>query len=758
MPSSAPSSAPLAPLTTLHWDAPSDALAAYLLAHTTDEAYIVGLREGAAAREGADRAWLLVGLAPTSYLIEHVTQSDHYRVCEIDPRDWRVHASPLGRDSFAVRDETVLYGSAVGGGSLRPLAQLAALEPPQRALALIKQCADAKEWDQAAEIVCAADEEIGWEGEHNQDAPTVDIEGDASRTVRAPRTLLHLWGAYVASSRAREEEAIAYMTRASEEAQDDLLTLSREEFGKHSAEMPWRLMMAMAHEAATQWTQAASVYASLASEDDVFSLQQARALERAGRASEAIDAYDQFIRARAAQDVFVLEEISKSDTEETSADPDLIAACLEAGSLMESRGALDRAARTYLLLIRHAPLYHEGYERLFSIEGKLGGSDTDEMHVWNQIASAIIGLLSPARRNQIVAHVGALPTPQEPGPIPPEFEGTLDDATHDEVIIHRGERARRALAQKWLSGLLVDAHDTGDIERHCQLVHPSTHPDLWETIQRTALCMGVTPPRCYLSHGMTGARVLGHEREPFLLLGAAHLDPAHAQYMAPRQQAFAIGAQLEHIRARHLMLTNSEFWRAFGDRALTGTAALLSFIPVGGMIGKFLDGIAGGVLTRLKSAWDNPAIARIARYAERQIQEGAAPQGVQTAYEATLARATTHAKQGVHARAEETSMVKEQLANFARCALYTADRMGLVVCDDLEDAVRAILLSSPRTAAHAALIEERGLHELLSERRDGALVYGELAMRLGELFSFALSDEHLRARQAIYTAGSSEES
>ena len=95
------------------------------------------------------------------------------------------------------------------------------------------------------------------------------------------------------------------------------------------------------------------------------------------------------------------------------------------------------------------------------------------------------------------------------------------------------------------------------------------------------------------------------------------------------------------------------------------------------------------------------------------------------------------------------TLIKEQLADFARAALYTADRFGLLACDDLTAAVHAIFRLSPRASEELPALQRYGLAHVLARRdASGALVYRELAMRLAELFTFALSDDYRRLRAA----------
>ena len=420
-----------------------------------------------------------------------------------------------------------------------------------------------------------------------------------------------------------------------------------------------------------------------------------------------------------------------------------MAACLELGELREARAEWLEAARAYLMLIRQAPFLERSYERLFALRRRL----TQEPHaeaLLGQIA-VVLRLLDPKR----AAQIEGLPGAPAPAPIPPEFAEPLGQERHDEQLVHPGEQATRSLAQRWVGSLLAEEEDTADIERHCQPVLPRTHPELAETLARIASFVERPTPRCYLSHGMTGARVLGGESDPLILMGAAHLDPEHGQYLSPRQRAFALGTQLEHIRAGHLVLTSSEFWGAFRDRALTGAVALLSLVPLGGALGKLADSWAGGLLGKLRERVDSQTVRKLIELGQSQLEGGAAHDGIQSAYEATLSQLVVLTGwRGVRTERDEASLLKEQLADFARCAMYTADRLGLLACDDLGAAVRAILLLSARTAPEIGALESGGLGSLLARRGpDGELACQELALRLGELFKFATSTEYLALRE-----------
>jgi hypothetical protein len=246
-----------------------------------------------------------------------------------------------------------------------------------------------------------------------------------------------------------------------------------------------------------------------------------------------------------------------------------------------------------------------------------------------------------------------------------------------------------------------------------------------------------------LSHNMTGVQVYGEDAsEPALmLLNAAHLDPEHPQYLTPRQMVFAFATQLEHIKAGHLMLTSSEFWGAFRDKALSGGIALLSLIPVGNALGKFADGLAGPLLDQLKRGFDNKLFASIVKYLEKQLEDGATHGQIQGAYESTIGALLLSERRASKAP-DQHSLIKEQLADFARCAMYTSDRLGLLASDSLEDAVHAIMLLSSYHG-DLAVVQRSGLRAFLERTTpDGELMHEELALRFSEIFKFALSSDY----------------
>ena len=763
----------LEPLSRRWFESPGD-LAPSIHAALPPGERLLGSRSAQPEREGVSAAWLIVSTG-YSALVEQLEDGSKRHTGFVH-QEIDIETSKLGRDRIYIVGEHLVSSSMVGRSELRRLVELASMKPVDRAIAAARESIAHQEWSEAIEILMDANARFFTDDETPEDEREEEVDGavaidfedaaahseeqraEAASRPLSPKEKVIALRARVAFARGNEPEAIGWLEELTRQRPEDDLVTSSIDGAEISAEdaFSWMLLLAIAHEDAEDHVAAASVYGHLARHQSggaIFWLQRARALQRAGETALAQDDYQQFIDAKLADDDFQLTSLLMQEVDELSeagADPNLVAACTELGDLCEARAEWARASRTYLTLIRQAPFNPRGYERLFSIAHRLEGEPHARL-LLGQVAN-LVRLLGPDRAQQIAANVGeSLPEMPLSHPQPPQLSGKLSKENHDEVVVHDGERATSSLAQRWVGDLIIDTESTRDIERHCQQVSERSHPDLATVVSRVSSFLEIPTPRLFLSHGLTGIQVLGADATPFLLLGAGHLDEDHPQYLNLRQQCFAVSSQLEHIRAGHLLLTSSEFWGAFRDRALTGAVALLSLIPLGGFLGKFADGVAGGLFGKLKGAWDNKTMKKIVEFGEKKLAEGAASDGIQSAYEATLGQ--IFAIGYLQSRKDDESLLKEQLADFARCAMYTSDRLGLLMCDDLDEAVRAILLLSPRTAAELPTLEREGLEGLLQKKaEDGSLANQELALRFGELFKFALSDDYFTLREEVFAA------
>ncbi len=663
----------------------------------------------------------------------------------------------ISRDTINLRDEPLILIPKLFSKVERELLDLALLSPELRTFQAAKILFHEELHTEASTLLHTAK---SLQTHHTDTLPELDDEVVApapetqalTHTETTPLTLtdkILIWQAKAAIAMGAQGQAIDHLVELTQNRPNDDLVLSTMELGQD--DVRWWLPIALAHEEADDMTSAAHVYQRLYElhpAHDGFLFNQAHCLDRAMHTQEAIELYTQYIEQRIREEqIFPL--IMELEEHSSHQEDYLSQACHNLGKLHESQARWLLAMESYLNAIQHRPFNLEHYRLLIRTLPYI--KDNNEAHQRICNALTLLNILSTKHYSKLKEDLDSIPSLYH-NTMPPEFLQKLTSTQHEELLTHPGENLRSNGAQKWLSGLMIDHESTRDIERHCERLSPTKHDITHRTLTALSNCLNIPTPRVYLSHGMTGIQVFGEDSSSspaLLLMGAAHIDSDHPQHLPEREMAFALGSQLEHIRAGHLVLTSSEFWGAFRDKALSGSIALLSLIPVGSALGKLADGVAAPLVDYLKKGFDNKLFQLLVGYIDKQIKDGAAHGQIQSAYEATIGALILSEKRAHDLNNQPQSLIKEELADFARCALYTADRFGLLACDDLTSAVHAILLLSTH---HTELdtIKKEGIIDLL-QRTDsqGKFTHAELAMRLSELFSFALSKQFATLRKEL---------
>ena len=716
---------------SLYIERPSDDLARWLAGELAEGEAVVGLLPTDTEAPGLKATWWLLATDRRSALVAFREGSDdggHTMLRAIPEGSVATRERKLTKERFLLDGEVVFAASRLGHGALRRLFELAVLPGPRRLLeAALDHLRDGR-LDDADALLTTADDALRMEGEVEQ--------GSLAYLSVHERVLLRR--SEVAVARGDEPQAIALLAELSAaRPQDDLLEVATRLDALDRKEMKgWWTSLAVAHEEAGDFASAARVYAQLAGANpglDAFLRSEARSLRRAGELEASAEAYDRFVAGRAARgfDPSVWREQAVS-----ADDDDFVAACLESAEILQELGRHDEAAERYLLLIRRAPFFEPAYAHLFALADRV-----PEAAFTIGQAADVLRLLRPGAT--VTIERAASPPVALPAAWTP-----VSDEDHDTRIVHPAERQTASLAQRLIGRAIREERDTRDIRHHAQQVTEASHPEVAALLTSIAALLEVEAPPVFLSHGASGVDVLGR-RDPLILLGARHLDPESPRHLAQRPLCFALATQLEHVRARHLMLTSSEFWRTFGAKSAT---TLLALLPMGDLVGKFTDNAVLRWLERARSSAQNAALKRLLDLAERRVVSGEGREGIQAAYAATLAK--LH-REAVESDDADDSLVKEGLSVFARAARYTGDRAGLLACDSLPAAVEAILRLSPAAEALAEAVGEEGLGSTVGRKNDeGELVHHELALRIGELFRFALSDDYRALRVAVApTAG-----
>lgn len=326
------------------------------------------------------------------------------------------------------------------------------------------------------------------------------------------------------------------------------------------------------------------------------------------------------------------------------------------------------------------------------------------------------------------AHRVLLPGGLEaPAPVSTAPVHALPPGIVNQVIEHPSTRRGGVLAG--LQNLLarVERPDRSVLTSYCERLDSGRHQPALTALRDAAMALGVPGIDGYLSRGDKSIGARAYEgRPPFLLLGVSHLEPGDALAMAPAELRFLIGAEVAHLRFGHTRLTSEDVWNGAWQTGRSGVDLLFTTLPV-------LRGIR--LVDRIQDLLDLYRIPVVGKVLER---------GMNKVFEKRRAR-QLEAPEAVH-----IAPAYEDLLAAHRAMQLTADRAGLLLCGDLQSAIRAIFRSRAEYRAELPIAEHFGLAEALtrSDQR-GEILFQDLAIRIAALIAFYLSPECREAERAL---------
>jgi len=295
------------------------------------------------------------------------------------------------------------------------------------------------------------------------------------------------------------------------------------------------------------------------------------------------------------------------------------------------------------------------------------------------------------------------------------------------VLTHplaRGQNSLVAGVQKLVA--LSPAPDHLALNDYCEALDARKQPAAKRALDAARLAFSLPNLRAYVSRGRKSIGLRGYEGDaPYILLGIEHLDPGSRYCMTEAELSFAIGVEALHLKLGQARLTSHEVWAGAwshtkgGVELVLGVLPLLRGLPLATSLVKFLD----------------------------KIPEPALRRGLETAVR--LQRQRQRAASDSNAAPGALSHINENLVAAHRLMQMSADRAGLVLCGDLQAALRGLLLVRPDTRALLDAIIERDLvFALLNTDLDPAL-RNDLVVRVASLLHFFVSDEYLQLRRAL---------
>jgi hypothetical protein len=315
----------------------------------------------------------------------------------------------------------------------------------------------------------------------------------------------------------------------------------------------------------------------------------------------------------------------------------------------------------------------------------------------------------------------------------PEHAKALTDDLLFGLVRHPLAREGGALLGK-LQALLasVPIPDQGVLRDYVEQLTPEQQSGAGGALAHAARLFGLRRLGAFVSRGRKGVGFRSYEGpEPFVLIGGRHLEPDSDYRMTPSELAFALGAEVAHLRFGHSRVTSDEVWAGALEKGKQGLDLALGVLPL-------LRGL------------------RVARQVHQVVQRVPMDALQRTLSGARKIRRGVAKKLGPrHAdrpapRSEMLSALNEEVVAAHRVMQLTADRAGLLLCGDPCAALRAIMLTRSDYQEELAVAEREGIDVVLARRTiDGKMVHQDLAVRVAALLSFYLSEDWVRLRDAV---------
>lgn len=373
-------------------------------------------------------------------------------------------------------------------------------------------------------------------------------------------------------------------------------------------------------------------------------------------------------------------------------------------------GRVDDELDALAELARLQPLVRERIAELVAgLDARAGSLDAERSQ-----------LLARAREVRALLDSRAFATRSSPAPAHDSLAASSLGEQERELLRHPAARVDGVLGR--LQGALakVAVPDCSALKSYCARANLAREAELAAAVADASLLLGLGAVEVFVSRGDKSLGLRAYEgNPPFMLIGGDHLDRESDAYLDGPALRHAIAAELAHLRYAHSRVTSDEVWAGTLDLGLTGLGVLVAAAPL---------------------------LKRFQTPAKHLLDKIGAP---------ALARWRKRLSDDQHARALGSE--NSELIAAHRVMQLTADRAGLLACNDPRGAIEAVFRVHPSYLSQWPLVVRRGLHdalirELRADDERERIRLEDLAVRVAALLSFYLSDDYARLHAAAWSA------
>ncbi|AXT52720.1 hypothetical protein D1818_18525 [Aquimarina sp. BL5] len=268
----------------------------------------------------------------------------------------------------------------------------------------------------------------------------------------------------------------------------------------------------------------------------------------------------------------------------------------------------------------------------------------------------------------------------------------------------------------------VNPPDYKEVTTYSEKLSASNFPEAQQILEELMYQLQLDKMECYIGNGNFSKEVIGIEGSPnFLILGKDHLLKNNAYYFTPNELKFNLTLELTHILFEHTRITSKDIWRGAKSKGMDLAGVLLIALPMvstlGNFAGKFINITQ---YTKIFSSVDQ--VTNVVDKGQTALEYG----------EKITDKFTNNKKES-------------ELLATSRLMEISADRIGLLLTNDLRSCVSVLLKTSDDFAKSQEKINTKGLLEYLGQKnKKGEFIHQELIIRIKTLCSF-----HLRESEKI---------
>lgn len=259
------------------------------------------------------------------------------------------------------------------------------------------------------------------------------------------------------------------------------------------------------------------------------------------------------------------------------------------------------------------------------------------------------------------------------------------------------------------------------------------YPNIYKDITNICYALNIDIPECYIGRANYANTVIGVEgKPPYLIVGVNFINTSSPNALNYNELKFLIAIELAHIYFEHSKITSTDVWRGAAEKGFSIVSAVLTLLPFAGSLGNILGNFSN--IERYSKILNN------VEKATNVVEKGQ-----------NILEAGEKLNISLLPKNENDKNKNQELLITSRLMEIIADKVALLFSNDIEAAIKTIVMSLPSYEKELPIIKKYGLYNFLERVDDnGEFIYQETIIRIRSLCSFYLSNTFEILKEKLY--------